>query len=318
MPFVDSFDALLKSPSFVQWFKPDLVLQIGRTLTSGAWERFLGQHDEIDHQVIASHGWHDPASTANGLLFGDLDAALSGLLELLPRIRERGSWLDDLGSFDHLALDLAEKELATSAQLSEGSVARSVAQALPNGALLVVGNSLPIRQLDTWGLRRGGVGVVSQRGASGIDGLVAGSAGSALAHGGPTLLLLGDVSFLHDLSGLESVLQVSTPLVLVVVQNRGGRIFEQLPVARHPEVPSAQLSHWFTPHEGDFEGAARLHGLPFYRTDSLSGLQKALHKALDHPRASVVEAIVPPHGAAEQGRRLVEKVEEAVAGFLDR
>jgi hypothetical protein len=95
----------------------------------------------------------------------------------------------------------------------------------------MLGNSLPLRDVDAYVSDCADVVILSQRGANGIDGLVSGAAGSALGAAAPTLLLLGDVSLLHDLAGLDAVARsLRTPLVLAVIDNDGGRIFDQLPV----------------------------------------------------------------------------------------
>src|SRR6185295_6494041 len=91
-----------------------------------------------------------------------------------------------------------------------------------------------------------GVRVLSQRGVSGIDGLLAGAAGAASVTELPVTLLVGDVSFLHDVGGLALARHARAPLVIVVINNDGGRIFEQLPLARSGH--SAALPHFTTPH----------------------------------------------------------------------
>ncbi|ENE48146.1 thiamine pyrophosphate enzyme, C-terminal TPP binding domain protein, partial [Escherichia coli P0302293.8] len=75
--------------------------------------------------------------------------------------------------------------------------------------------------LDFW--------LVSNRGASGIDGLLSTAAGVQRASGKPTLAIVGDLSALYDLNALALLRQVSAPLVLIVVNNNGGQIFSLLP-----------------------------------------------------------------------------------------
>src|SRR5213596_1562075 len=98
-------------------------------------------------------------------------------------------------SSDVCSSDLTERTPA----FGEPEAVRLALESIPAGGLLVLGNSLPVRLVDSF-VRAGGtrVRVASQRGANGIDGLVAGAAGSALAARCPTLLLLGDVSLAHD------------------------------------------------------------------------------------------------------------------------
>ena len=130
----------------------------------------------------------------------------------------------------------AELDRAVSgAALAEPSIARAVVRMQAPGATLIVGNSLAVRDVDAFGadLLREGVVVLHQRGASGIDGLLAGAIGARIAapEGRAVTLLYGDVSALHDVGSFAALAGVRLPLVIVVVNNRGGRIFEALPIA---------------------------------------------------------------------------------------
>jgi 2-succinyl-5-enolpyruvyl-6-hydroxy-3-cyclohexene-1-carboxylate synthase len=152
--------------------------------------------------------------------------------------------------------------------------------------------------------------VCSQRGVSGIDGVVSGAAGVASLVDGATTLLIGDVSFLHDLNGLQLASAVCGPLVIVVVNNGGGRIFDQLPIAR--DGKEAWLPYFTTPHDADLECAARVYGCAFRSVDTVSGLRQALAQAYAQEGCTVIEALVPPQSALHQGRDLVARVERAL------
>ena len=197
---------------------------------------------------------------------------------------------------------------------SEGAVVRHTVRALPAGGLLMLGNSLPIREVDCFSSAAdapGLAGVLSQRGAAGIDGLIAGAAGAATASARPVTLLIGDVSFLHDVGGLAACTALTTPLAIVVLHNDGGRIFEQLPVAR---VPGIDLAPWTTPHGLALAPAAALYGLAHVRVDDAAGLDAALAAAHTRAGATVIEARVPPSGAATLQRELAARVAAACTG----
>ena len=154
--------------------------------------------------------------------------------------------------------------------------------------------------------------MLSQRGANGIDGLIAGAAGAATAQDRPVTLLLGDVSFLHDLTGLALGAHAAVPLVVVVLNNGGGRIFEQLPLATAPDVPAGALEHVTTPHGARLEHAALLFGHRFRSASTDADLIAALDEAYATVGCTVVEVVVPPHGAAEQHRSLSAAVTAAL------
>lgn len=316
-PFIaDAFDALLRLPRFREAHPPDLIIQIGPPPTSGAFDQYLAAHPDTARWVIAPHGWNDPRSDARGLLFAEVGAAARALRDRITALggptREPLAWTAMWRAADAIARRETTRLLADETTLSEGAVARAAASSVPAGGLLLVGNSLPIRELDTFAAASDArCAVLSQRGANGIDGLVSGAAGAA-ASGRPTTLLVGDVSFLHDLGGLVACRGTRVPLVLVVIQNGGGRIFEQLPVARVPQIGD-DLRHFTTPHDLRFDHAAALFGLRYARAQTLAELDSALASASSSTDVTIIEAIVPPHGAAAMMRPLQDRIEAALA-----
>jgi 2-succinyl-5-enolpyruvyl-6-hydroxy-3-cyclohexene-1-carboxylate synthase len=139
------------------------------------------------------------------------------------------------------------------------------------------------------------VGVLSQRGASGIDGLLSGALGAALASARPTALLLGDISLLHDLSalGLPAVAELESPLLVVVLNNDGGRIFDHLPMAQVAGLEAEQRALWTTPHGRNFEHAARMFDVPWTLIEAGGDCRDALSAAWARPGLSLVEVTVP-------------------------
>jgi 2-succinyl-5-enolpyruvyl-6-hydroxy-3-cyclohexene-1-carboxylate synthase len=143
------------------------------------------------------------------------------------------------------------------------------------------------------------VRVVHQRGAAGIDGWVAAAAGARAVTEAPVVLMLGDIALLHDIGSLQ-LARGDGPLVIVVVNNNGGRIFEQLPLARRPEVADAFRQHFLTPHGLTFEASAAAWGLRYACASSPGELRAAMADALAHRGPTLVEAAVDP---AESARR---------------
>ncbi len=310
---IASFDWLYRLRQSDEAWEPDLILQLGAPPTSASWERFLDRHPQIERVVIAPWGWPDPHNTAAQVIHADIAATCEQLAVSLTRSPATSApaaneFVQVLAAADTQVRGVVAAHVAAGGnELSEAAAARIIVETLPSGAWLALGNSLPIRTVDAFCVTPANdLRVLSQRGASGIDGLIAGAAGAASLAKDPVVLLIGDVSVLHDISGLALGDQVRVPLVVVVMNNGGGRIFEQLPIARAGSAD--MLRHFTTPHERDFEHAARLYGHAFARVRTRQALADALGAALAHSGCTLIDAVVPPHGATDDLTRIVEKL----------
>jgi 2-succinyl-5-enolpyruvyl-6-hydroxy-3-cyclohexene-1-carboxylate synthase len=171
---------------------------------------------------------------------------------------------------------LAEPDLPLSGPVA----ARTVAEAVPEGGVLVVGSSQPIRDLAAFGVPRAGVAVLANRGLAGIDGTVSTAVGVALAHqragGGGAVALLGDLTLVHDATGLFLGPQESRPdLTLVVVNDAGGGIFGLLEPGR--QLAEEVFERVFAAPSGvDFPGLAAAAGVGYRRVSSGPELAGAL------------------------------------------
>jgi 2-succinyl-5-enolpyruvyl-6-hydroxy-3-cyclohexene-1-carboxylate synthase len=128
---------------------------------------------------------------------------------------------------------------------------------LPPEATLFVASSMPVRDVETFfPVRPDPPRVLSNRGANGIDGTVSTAFGVAAVSDGPVVALIGDVALAHDIGGLFAAKRAK--LLIVLLHNDGGGIFDFLPVSREGDD---FVEHVATPHGLDFEHAAALYGL---------------------------------------------------------
>jgi 2-succinyl-5-enolpyruvyl-6-hydroxy-3-cyclohexene-1-carboxylate synthase len=183
--------------------------------------------------------------------------------------RRETAWLESWRRADSAARRAVDAVLDEAGPLTEPGLARDLAAALPEGALLWAASSLPIRDLDQQMAPRAGLRVLASRGASGIDGLVSSAIGAALAHqaggGGAACALLGDLAFLHDAPGLMLGPAEPRPdLCVVVVNNNGGGIFSELEQAA---IPGPFERVFGTPHGADLGRLCQAAGLPYVRVE---------------------------------------------------
>jgi len=268
--------------------------------------------------LLCEHGCPDPQGTAAMILGGELAPALEHLLRAVgklgstPSARQR-RFATTLVAAGKRCRQVVQEELNREPGFAEGAAVVCVARGLPTGAQWALGNSLPIRNVDAYVTATTEISVLCQRGANGIDGLVSGAAGSALATRAPTVLLLGDVSFCHDLGGLAIARSLCTPLVIVVLDNDGGRIFDQLPVHRLlADEPDLQ-QFWRTSPRCDLDAIARSFGVRYARAESCSELASTLSQALGQDSLTLLHARVAPDSARSVRDRVLARLTLSVA-----
>ncbi len=249
---------------------------------------------------MIANEWRDPDSTARAVVLGDPAATLAALAGALV---DRARTVPHANAATWRAADqrvaAALTRAAADAPHSEVAIVRAVLAALPAGAILQLGNSLPIRVTEH--CPGGGVtrAVVTQRGASGIDGLVASAAGATHA-GLPTAVVLGDVSFAHDASALLAARRPRAPLAIVVIDNSGGRIFDTLPIAGAGADAGADYARLFlTRPELDVVAIAKAFGARAEVVRTPDEAARAVAAALDLRTVTVVHAQVTPTGARD-------------------
>jgi 2-succinyl-5-enolpyruvyl-6-hydroxy-3-cyclohexene-1-carboxylate synthase len=150
--------------------------------------------------------------------------------------------------------------------------------------------------------------VLSNRGANGIDGTVSTAFGVAAVASGPTVLLIGDVALAHDIGGLLAASRLGLKLVIVLIDNDGGGIFEFLPASGQG---ASYVDHIATPHGLDFAHAAALYGLGWERAADVSSFRDALDRALAAERTTIVCVRTERGENVDLHRRVWESVRSA-------
>lgn len=173
-------------------------------------------------------------------------------------------WLHRCAEVNRHAVDAVRGQLAAHPLTTGLHVAAAVADAVGPGDQLVLGASNPVRDIALVGFNTADVKVRSNRGVAGIDGTVSTAIGAALAHdratGGPTVALIGDLTFVHDSSGLLVGPTEPTPrhLTIVVSNDNGGGIFELLEQG-DPRFSDVSSRIFGTPHDVDVGALCRAY-----------------------------------------------------------
>lgn len=301
---VDGFDLFLAAKSIRERLAPDLIVCAGAEPSSISALTYMAENLAAARVVLGGGRWVDSQNAADMILFGDAgDAAARAATHITER-RVDPEWRDAFAGANARAWRAFETALGAT---SEAACVQAALAALGDEDLLCVGNSLPVRMIDRVRSRAEPMAVLCQRGASGIDGSISGAAGAAHASGRATMLIVGDVSFCHDVGGLAAARQVRSPLAIVVIDNGGGRIFDELPIA-HTDMDRALANQWLTPPALDIAAAARSFGARTSIARSSEEVSREVKAALGEPGACVIHAMVDPTSAAGMRAMIAEEL----------
>lgn len=284
-PFVAHYDLALLSTEAAD--RPDGVIHIGGQFVSKRLLTFLQSAQPAQHVVIRPDPLrYDPHHHVTLRIEADLPTFLSTTIHNLPAIiHSDGAWAARWqAKQNRVAAVLAARDAA---DWCEADLARALAALLPADWTLFLGSSMPIRDVDQFASAAGApVPVAANRGASGIDGTLACAAGWAAGAQRPTVLLVGDLTLLHDLNALLLIARSPQPIVVVLVNNQGGGIFHFLPVAAFDDLFEPFFG---TPHTVQFGPLATGFGLPYTCVADGAAFEAAFRQALRDGRSAVIE-----------------------------
>ncbi len=294
---------------------PQNVIHLGGRVVSKRWLQFL----ERNSDAIEQH-WHvwphsetiDPVRTVTDRIQCDIETfcenAKTAANATTPQFVAEWSLACNAAMKSAILQMSRAGDLAD--QLTEPSVAHSISQLAPVDSAIFLGNSMPVRDMDMFGMwsddRR--LNVFANRGASGIDGLIATAAGVALGQSTPTTLVIGDLSALHDLNSLALLAGTrQSPIVMVVINNDGGGIFHFLPISNDRD----HFEDFFgTPHGLSFEAAAKMFRIPYHSPKSVRDFEDHYSKAVAAQQTTIIEVATK----RDDNIRLHREIEQAIRG----
>ncbi len=316
-PLITTAELLLRDGPFARAHAPRAVMRLGWAPTSKALRLWLEARPPEHHWLIDPHArFSDPSRLVSERLEVDPVLLLDGAASLLGAAPRASAWCWDFLRAERAAQAALERELSEEPALLEPRAVRELAAALPDGALLYLSNSMPVRDADAFlPASPRPLTVLANRGANGIDGLVSSALGAALAWPSPVALLTGDLAFLHDLGGLAPARRLGRCVVIVVLNNDGGGIFSFLPIAEYGE--SVGFERLFrTPHGLELRHAGGLFGLPYARAASWEEFHVALKDALAREEVSIIELGIDPAANVRHFRALASEVVAAAASAV--
>jgi 2-succinyl-5-enolpyruvyl-6-hydroxy-3-cyclohexene-1-carboxylate synthase len=221
------YDPLLRVPEFGERERAQVVVRVGDMPTSKPLRAWVAGARQV---VLDPHAvWHEPTRRAELIIRSPAAVAL----DALQGDRAAPEWLEGWRAAD-AAVPAA---LAEAPDRFEPKVLAGLEPELPDGAIVWVSSSMPIRDVEAhFPQSAKNLRFLANRGANGIDGVVSSALGAALATGRPTWLLTGELALVHDLGGLLAARRAGVELNVLCLDNGGGAIFDFLPLAEHADA----------------------------------------------------------------------------------
>ncbi|PLT29305.1 2-succinyl-5-enolpyruvyl-6-hydroxy-3-cyclohexene-1-carboxylic-acid synthase [Peribacillus deserti] len=309
---IDTYDTFLRYEEVKENLKPDLILRFGSMPVSKALAIFIKQQKESDVLVIdGGAGWREPTGTASAYVYCN-EAVFCR--EITDRSTPSPSfeWMDIWKKVrDYTKQGLLR--IRDIKELDEGKLFALLNDLMPDGSGLFVGNSMPVRDLDSFFHSSSKkVRMFCNRGANGIDGVVSTALGVSTVVDN-TVLLIGDLSFFHDMNGLLAAKLLKLNITIVVVNNDGGGIFSFLPQSndeRHYETLFG------TPHGLNYQHAANLYGAEYFVPQNWDEFTDAFTSSFNNRGLKVIEVKTARESNVQKHRDLWKDVSREITSLL--
>ena len=267
---------------------PDTILHLGGRIVSKSWHQWTSSLDpgSVSFFHLTPTG---QTINPNGLAVRQIHTSLLDLESKVVGSACAESFLQTWSDAARKRDEIVAEQLSNAPKISEPAIAFHVNRYCPRSSGLFIGNSTPIRDMDWFGvgMADGPRLVAANRGASGIDGLLATATGYATGLQQPVTVVVGDLSALHDLNSLALLAKSKWPLTVVILNNQAGHIFDLLPIRESPHFEQ----YFATPHSYQFEHVAKMFGLDYRYITKMDEFVSGYQDALAMDRSIVLEVM---------------------------
>lgn len=306
-PVIDCYDMFIDDMELTGKFTPDVIIRFGALPVSKPLAVYLERNSQARHILIDPGAqWRDPLHLAGEVWHVDGAQFCNGLAAALPERPEHMVWSRQWHDLNKSVRKAMSQELEDCGEMFEGKVFSELSRLLPEKSILFAGNSMPIRDMDTFFNTTGyPVQFMANRGASGIDGIVSTALGVSAVASDRVVLVLGDVSFYHDMNGLLAAKAFNLNATIIVINNDGGGIFSFLPQSACEDVFESCFA---TPHGLTFQAAAGLYGLTYRLTGDWTTFRDAVKTSLTQTGSTIIEIPGNRKHNVELHRKMREKI----------
>ncbi|MFD1173872.1 2-succinyl-5-enolpyruvyl-6-hydroxy-3-cyclohexene-1-carboxylic-acid synthase [Oceanobacillus picturae] len=282
---VETYDAIFRDERLRNKLRPDYIIRFGAMPVSKPYLFYVNENKHIPQFVVENYtGFREPTGNNTEFIFSDAVLFCKALLSIEYTPEQDKEWLEDWQSMNRIAKKhlLAED----SAEITEGEAVRALVDVIPESSSIYVGNSMAVRDLDTFFFTTPKhLSILANRGANGIDGMVSSGLGAAIT-GAPVTLVVGDLSFYHDLNALLIAKQYKLNITILLINNNGGGIFSFLPQSQEKKHFEVLFG---TPVDIEFKHAVQMYGGMYASAGTEEELKAVLYDSYQHKGLSVVE-----------------------------
>ena len=310
---INYYDQILLGESLNKYLRSELILHLGRPLTSKRYLNFVSMCKPDNYIMIDEHPYRqDPEHILNERYELNIKTFCEQITPILDR-KSSSKWSSQINQFDVMVEKIIDAQINSQNEISEISLARLISENIPSQQGLFLGSSMPIRDMDMYAhFKSAHFYISANRGASGVDGTIASGIGYACGLKRPVTLVLGDLAFLHDLNTLAQISQTSATVIIIVINNHGGGIFSFLPIAKFSQYFE---KYFATPHDISFEKIAQMFDIEYrkvYFNDEFISLYRNLTK---HNKTALVEIEIERNKNFRIHTELQEKICQALKQY---
>lgn len=311
---IDCYDTFLKkSDAANEKLKPDLVIQFGGQPVSKPLSLFLKSAREAEQLIIdGSGGWRDPNRAGTHMIHCE-ETVFCRQLQQLVEERNDSSWKKLWIDLNQRTKNIIQSYIQSISDMEEGKAVSTLCGLLPPDSTVYIGNSMPIRDMDTFfHTNENNIRLMANRGANGIDGVVSSAVGAAV-HCRPLFLLIGDLSFFHDMNGLLAAKLHKININIILLNNDGGGIFSHLPQAEEGENFELIFG---TPTGLNFEHAAMMYNGQYTKVLEWEDFPVAIREAAANEGLNIIEVPTDRTRNLQVHRELWEQVSREINKYL--
>ncbi|MBE4908408.1 2-succinyl-5-enolpyruvyl-6-hydroxy-3-cyclohexene-1-carboxylic-acid synthase [Bacillus luteolus] len=312
---IDCYDTFLRNQDFTKTYQPDIIIRFGAMPISKALLQYVKANEGCKQIVIDSDGgWREPTLSASEMVYCDEIKFCEAMLALgQNKDIAKTNWTNDWILINEITMSelmsIQKEEV-----LAEGKVIVELKRLLPTNSTLFIGNSMPIRDVDSFFTNtEKALKIMANRGANGIDGTISTALGVSASSSDRLVLVIGDLTFFHDLNGLLAAKKYSIPITIVLINNNGGGIFSFLPQAKEEKHFETLFG---TPLDLDFEHVVKMYGGNFTRINTWESFEMELLLADEKQGISVIEVPSVREENVTIHRTLWNRVSQEISNFI--